>query len=77
MRARIEHGYENPGTFVWTKTADEILDAIAAIADESSNHDTDPTAVGTTDGSEASPFVGSDQLKALCADAVWSTYVGW
>ena len=29
MRARIEHGYENPGTFVWTKSADEMLDAIA------------------------------------------------
>jgi hypothetical protein len=63
MRARIEHGYENPGTFVWTKTAYEILDAIARDCRRIVESRPDPTAVGTTDGSEASPFVGCGQLK--------------
>ncbi len=41
IRAWINTCNENPRPFVWTKTADEILDSIAlATAPESTNHDT-------------------------------------
>ena len=40
IRTWIDTWNQNPKPFVWTKTADQILESIAATAHESTNHDT-------------------------------------
>jgi hypothetical protein len=54
----VQHWNDSPRPFIWRKTAEQILDTLANIYNESATHDTKPRSTDLTGGPLLAVFVG-------------------